>query len=229
VLTTLAALGLQDELASRDLGAVRAWYSSQDGEKFNEKALRLAKLKYVVSSHSPFFHPSHLAACLAPPPLPPRYRTALEVDSLLEGEWSRVRSAALAAAEPLTISGIASLLRRCVSSLRPEYLSASTPHDFEYTPASSGSDVHAPLERLPSPSAILELLLLPLCLEADIPLLLRMGTRRGLNPGEARAEPAGAKPRSCRRRRGKGPPLCSRRLVRPQPKGQVRRCRARRL
>jgi len=43
--------------------------------------------------------------------------------------------------------------------------------------------VHAPLERLPSPSAILELLLLPLCLEADIPLLLRMGTRRGLNPG----------------------------------------------
>ena len=45
VLTTLSALGLQKELASRDLAAIRRWYKGQDAVMFNEKMMRLARRK----------------------------------------------------------------------------------------------------------------------------------------------------------------------------------------
>ena len=149
VVTTLEALGLHSEVEARDLGAVRRWYATQDGAKFNEKVMRLAKLRYVVSSHSPFFSSVQLGACLRPPPPPPRYRAALEVDSLLEGDWARVIATLDAAGEPRTLRGVSQLLERCLAGLGAhavEYISCSTPHTFTYdaVPASArkrrGSD-----------------------------------------------------------------------------------------
>ena len=90
VVSTLQALGLGEALEKRDLAAIRRWYATQDGAKFNEKALAIAKLRYVISSHSPFFSSVQLGACLQPPAATPRYKPALEVDSLLEGDWARV-------------------------------------------------------------------------------------------------------------------------------------------
>ena len=49
------------------------------------QVFRLAKLRSVICSHSPFFAAAQLEACLKPPPSPPRYQAALEADSLLEG------------------------------------------------------------------------------------------------------------------------------------------------
>lgn len=107
----------------------------------------------------------------------------------------RVFSACDFAGEPPTLRGIGRLLRRCVASLRPEYISVSTPHDFEYRPCGgvSGADSvlsaaqTAALDALLTPEAppssadVMNLLLLPLCHEEKLPLLMRMGTCRGVN------------------------------------------------
>ena len=132
VVTALQALGLHEALERRDLPAIRAWYATQDGARFNEKVLRLAKLRYVISSHSPFFSACQLDACLHPPPATPRYKAALEVDSLLEGDWRRVTATLDTAGEPRTLRGVANLLERCVGTCRPVYVSSSTPHTFTY-------------------------------------------------------------------------------------------------
>ena len=163
------------QVARRDLGAIRRWYASQDGDMFNEKVtrritaphgtarhrapphgsttrtphppprlhapallrqvMRLAKLRYVICSHSPFFNALQLRASLSPPPPPPRYRTALEVDGLTEGEWGRVAATLASAGEACTLRGVDMLLGRCAAALcRLEYVSASTAHTFEYSP-----------------------------------------------------------------------------------------------
>ena len=43
VAVVIDATGIsQEELAARDLGAIRRWYASQDGDMFNEKVRRVA-------------------------------------------------------------------------------------------------------------------------------------------------------------------------------------------
>lgn len=37
ILSTLHALGMHEEVAARDLPAIRRWYATQDGERLNEK------------------------------------------------------------------------------------------------------------------------------------------------------------------------------------------------
>jgi hypothetical protein len=199
VVTTLSALGLRAELERHDLPAIRRWFAKQDGGKFNEKVMRLAKLKYIVTSHSPFFSPVQLQASLHPPsPPPPRYKTAVEVDPLLEGHaWERVAETLSGAKEPLSMLGLQRLVRRCVEALRPQYISSSTPYGFVYVPCegaaaldSASASLRSRLEGMPlgaggawpTPSEVLDLVLLPLCRELKLPLLLRMGTHRGMNP-----------------------------------------------
>mmetsp|Transcript_19548 Transcript_19548/g.59144 ORF Transcript_19548/g.59144 Transcript_19548/m.59144 type:complete len:512 (+) Transcript_19548:224-1759(+) len=235
VITTLEAIGLREAVAKRDLRQIREWYSGQDAAKFVDKAMRLAKLKYVVTSHSPFFSNTQLLLALRSScgPQTPRHRAALELDALLEGDWPRVLATLSDAGEKATLRGLVTLLYRLATGLRPEYLSCSTPHDFAYTseidildmarteahlegapcdndqvscnsgltPSSrcEGSqhcggwqwaafdqvrDIHpdAPIESCPpTPSQLLDVVLLPLCRLLNIPLLLRMGTRRGMN------------------------------------------------
>ena len=201
VVATLAALGLTKPLGARSLGGVRAWYAAQGGARFNDKVMRLAKLKYVVTSHSPFFSARQLAASLHPPPPPPRYRAALEVNSLLEPlGWPKVLATLAAAGEPASFGGLTSLLERCVAALHSQYLSCSTPHTFAYdgggadgrrAPESAAvDDIEAvkslisrtPLDAVaPGAATLLDQILLLLCRRHGIPLLLRMGTRRGMN------------------------------------------------
>ena len=158
-------------------------YASQDGAKFNEKVLRLAKLKYVVTSHAPFFSSRQLQACLAPPPRPPRYRAALELDALLEPRgWPSVLRTLEATDTTLTLEGLSVLLERCIVTLRPEYLSCSTPHTFTYATPHVMVPTTALEEVAPTAAFILNAVLLPLCRKHGLPLLLRMGTRRGMNP-----------------------------------------------
>ena len=103
-----------------------------------------------------------------------------------------------AAGEPCTLRGVRSLLERCIDALRHAYISASTPCDFVYPGPSEASPytvalLDAPLSAEPSPTAaqahsasvIIDHVLLPLCRAAQIPLLLRMGTRRRVNAGLA--------------------------------------------
>ena len=138
ILTTLHALGLHEEVAARDLGGLRRWYARQGGEMLSDKVLRLARVKYVVTSHDPF-DAQQAAGCLAPPPQPPRYRASLVLDRLLEADWEAVRAGLRAAGEPCSLDGVASLLRRSCVAMHAEFLSAATPHTFCYEAPAEGA------------------------------------------------------------------------------------------
>jgi len=82
-----------------------------------------------------------------------------------------------------------SLLEDCVKALNPVFLSLTTPHDFHYHPQGAAPGVaaerlDAPLDgssRL-SPQEVLDCVVLPLSQQNGLPVCLRMGTRRGVNP-----------------------------------------------
>ena len=178
--------------------------------------MRLARVKYLVTSHDPF-DASQAAGCLSPPQQPPRYRASLVVDALLEGDWASVAAALAAAGEAQTLVGVRSLLRRCIARVRPEFLNAATPHTFTYEhperagpPPRDGAELGerrltaAPIEAAegvaggakgaegggrwePTAQIVLDFVVLPLCRELGLPLSLRMGTRRAVNPSLALA------------------------------------------
>lgn len=184
VLTTLSALGLQDEVAARDLQAIRRWYAGQGADMFNEKMMRLARLRYVVISHDPF-DPKQVELCLSPPPNPPRYRGALALDRLLEGEWEAVCEALALASEPATLGGLISLLSRCVDAVKPLLITGSTDVNFRYERAAGAGQrlsLQQPIHGELSPQAVLDAVVMPLCMAKNLPLSLRMGARRGVVP-----------------------------------------------
>ena len=188
VLTTLSALGLQKEVAQRDLTALRRWYAGQDAVMFNEKMMRLARLRYIVTSHDPFdAHQLHL--CLEPPPEMPRYKSALALDALLEGRWEEVTRTLENCGKPKTLRGAYELASDCVRALQPVFITCGTPENFTYCrgvvrPPSEDildTDLSASVF-VPSPQQVLDAVLLPLCREFSLALSLRMGMRRAVNP-----------------------------------------------
>lgn len=189
VLSTLCALGLGEQVGARDLEAIRSWYSGQDAEMFNEKMMRLARLRYVVTSHDPFAL-QEAAACLSPPPSLPRYRQAISLDKLFEGNWDAVCQSLAEAGLTPTLRSISELLRRCVWVLEAIFFTAATPHSFHYQAHSEPAQDSAEkmLDEVigevwrPSPQQVLDYVVLPFCRESNMPLSLRMGTRRSVNP-----------------------------------------------
>eukprot|EP00930_Biecheleria_cincta_P083632 TRINITY_DN73167_c0_g1_i1.p1 TRINITY_DN73167_c0_g1~~TRINITY_DN73167_c0_g1_i1.p1 ORF type:complete len:961 (-),score=156.45 TRINITY_DN73167_c0_g1_i1:112-2955(-) len=189
VLTTLSALGLHEAVAARDLSAIRQWYAGQDAVMFNEKMMRLARLRFVVTSNDPF-NQEELGFCLNPPACEPRYKRAVMLDKLLEGDWQAVCSALERTGQPLTLRAAKVLVEGCVQALNPVCLTASTAEGFDYSRNSAGtelpnelwdqnlSDTFCALK--PTPQQILDAILLPICAQFSLPLSLRMGTRRGV-------------------------------------------------
>jgi len=113
-------------------------------------------------------------------------------DKLLEGDRDAVCRSLRAAGEPLTLRGAASLLQRCVDASPPLLLTTATAHGFCYEGAQRGQaaadatpSLEASLEAAetwPSAQQVLDDVVLPLCRRRGLPLSLRMGTRRAVNP-----------------------------------------------
>jgi len=167
---------------------------------FNEKMMRLARLRYVVTSHDPF-ELDQLQHCLNATSCPPRYRSAVALDKLLEGDFSQVCRTLNELGRPATLRAASQLLRECVQNIRPVFLTAATPDGFSYAGRTSpprppgapedeeGPSLSAILDKdltsswsVPSPQEVLNAVLLPLCREFSLPLSLRMGTRRAVMP-----------------------------------------------
>lgn len=185
VLSTLSALGLWEAVADRDLQAIRLWYAGQTAEMFNKKMMRLARLRYVHTSHDPF-EPLEAAGCLEPPRQPEGYRRVLSLDKLLEGNWGMVRQRLEAVGEQVTLRGLAAFVQRCAHALQPSFLTAATPHEFHYAATATApnpDELDAPLSEQPppSPQQVLDCVVLPFCRRSGLALSLRMGTRRGVN------------------------------------------------
>ena len=136
VLTTLLGLGLQQAVHDRDLSAIRAFYQTfrRDGvegaQRFSNLIFDTAGVQYNVMTNIPFeakeaqyWHNKTVHDTQ-------HYKSAVRVDPLLQGDATLVQAALSAAGYPTTLEGARQYLRDWCDVMKPDYVIASTPHDF---------------------------------------------------------------------------------------------------
>lgn len=216
VLTTLCALGLGREVDARDLKGIRRFYSRfRDGlevDRFSELIFNKAGVKYAVMTNIPFEEAEARYWKPQPAAFSERYRSALRVDPLLAGDRATVEAALKASGYDATLQGARQYLRDWCKTMKPEYMMASTPHDFVFREGSitgvkktgvneeamkqpfafveasraqtsrcDSTDDEAP-SVIDETSDFLSEVLMRVCEELDLPLALKIGAHRGVNP-----------------------------------------------
>jgi len=217
VITTLVALGLRKEVESRNLSAIRTFYSGYrdrglaGAEKFSEMIFTKAGVKYNIMTNIPF--DTNEAQYWRPKPkdYPVHYRSAVRVDPLLSGDRQTIEAALKGSGYDITLEGARQYLRDWCDTMKPEYMMASTPHDFvlkegplgdvaktgvnedsmkepgAFAMATSNGDTcNATEDDTPSlideHSDFLSEVLMKVCEERDLPVALKIGAHRGVNP-----------------------------------------------
>ena len=219
VVTTLASLGLAHEVATRDLEAIRKFYRSnyrvkaEGTEEFVERVFRESGIEYAIMTNIPFdvneakhWRPQRKGYSK-------RFRSALRVDPLLAGDRTTIEATLKASGYDLTLEGARQYLRDWCDTMTPEYMMASTPHDFVLKEGSidgiqkTGLNEEAMMEPFAfvdaanadcvvncdgvedeAPSVIdensdfLSEVLMKVCQERDLPVALKIGAHRGVNP-----------------------------------------------
>ncbi|CAE7944882.1 MTERF4, partial [Symbiodinium sp. KB8] len=133
VITTLQRLGLGALLAKRDLPAIREWFAAQNLEEHVEKIFRLARVRYAVMTNIPYVEEEAQHWRQDPPkPVTSRLRTALRIDSFLKGDWMSISQALKKEGLEESLEGAQDYLRKWAKTYKPEYMMASTPHDWRY-------------------------------------------------------------------------------------------------
>lgn len=192
VLTTLQRLGLADLMERRDLVAIRAWFAAQDPAEHCERIFRLAKVRYAVMTNIPYA-PAEAVHWRAEPAMPvtPRLRTALRIDSFIKGDWAAVCSALKDFGKEQSVEGAKQYLRDWAAILRPEYMMASTPHDWRYPevgapppdpPGENGKKLLVQAYRKPTASMLMEEVVAPVCEELGLAIALKLGALRNMSP-----------------------------------------------
>mmetsp|Transcript_43307 Transcript_43307/g.135628 ORF Transcript_43307/g.135628 Transcript_43307/m.135628 type:complete len:567 (-) Transcript_43307:218-1918(-) len=173
VLTVLRRLGLGAALKSRSLGAARAWFAAQDPAKHAESVFKLAGVRYAVMTNIPY-DPSEIPHWRPAAPAFDRaaWKTALRVDLVLMNDWAGLCAAMKAEGYEETLEGCLQWLRDWADTYQPEYLMASTPGGFTYPPTDG---------QALSPDLIADVFV-PFAHERKLPLALKVGAVRGVNP-----------------------------------------------
>lgn len=205
--TTLTALGLEEEVRARDLNAIRiyyhTWRDSDDGAaRFSGMVHELSGVRYNVMTNIPF-DPNEARHWHQKKNLPQHYRTALRVDPFLSGDNSAIEAALRASGFDTSLESAKQFLRDWIDILDPEYVMASTPHDFGTRRASvnlesmrvPGAFAQAIAsangcieEKEDSPTEINESsdlfaeVLVKVCEERGLPIALKIGAHRQINP-----------------------------------------------
>mmetsp|Transcript_19697 Transcript_19697/g.24294 ORF Transcript_19697/g.24294 Transcript_19697/m.24294 type:complete len:419 (+) Transcript_19697:2211-3467(+) len=223
VITTLTALDLQDELQARDLNGIRLFYNSfrDDGiagaERYSDMVFKKAGIRYAVMTNIPFDPMEVQHWRPKPKDYSNNFRAALRVDPLLSGDRKTVESALLASGYNNTIDGAKKYLHDWCDLMKPEYLMASTPHDFVLKEDNgiltniNKTGVNEDAMKLPGAfvdvassvngcnvdcdggedgmasvidenSDFLSQVLMKVCEERDLPLALKIGAHRQVNP-----------------------------------------------
>lgn len=217
VITTMQSLGLSKEIRERDLQSIRIFYRKyqQQGEQgsvaFCEEIFRISGVRYAIMTNIPFSQAE--AQYWRGPnqqPYSPRFRSALRVDPLLAGDSKTVEAALKSSGYESSLEGARQYLRDWVDTMKPEYMMASTPHDFVFEEGSlagfanrSSVNTEAMYEpfafaKAPAtacigteddaPSVVNEQsdflgeVLMKVCEERDLPVALKIGAHRGVNP-----------------------------------------------
>ena len=217
VITSLVSLGFKDEVRTRNLSAIRAFYASfrDRGEAgaaaYSDLVFSKAGVRYNIMTNIPF--DSNESKFWKPQraPYSEHYRSALRVDPLLAGDRAVIEAALRAGGYDATLEGARQYLHDWCDIMKPEYMMASTPHDFVLADK-SGTSAQAPggvnMEAMKEPGAFAQVqgkdacspasdelpsvidehsdfltqVLMKVCEERDLPLALKIGAHRGVNP-----------------------------------------------
>ena len=221
ILTTLQALGLQSEIDNRDLDAIRRFYDGfrEEGlegvEKFVDEVYRLAGVKYAIMTNIPFDFTEAQHWRPMKKEYPETFKSALRVDPLIAGDRKTVENALKASGYGTSLEDARKYLHDWCDTMNPEYLMASTPHDFTLLSSEGGGILSGVTKKgvnessLQSPFAFAELtgrdcndcedtdnmpsiinessdflteVLMHVCEERDLPLALKIGAHRSVNP-----------------------------------------------
>jgi len=218
VITTLQSLGLSDAVRKRDLGKIRDFYrvwrdkGPSGVDAFSEKVFESSGVKYAIMTNIPFDVTEAQHWRPAKKDYSRRYRSALRVDPLLSGDVKTIQNALQASGYPLTLEGARQYLRDWCDTIKPEYMMASTPHNFtlkDSGPLSNVKKTGVNEEAMKQPFAFVDALsnqdqcnedtdeaptiinensdyfaqvLMQVCMERDLPLALKIGAHRGVNP-----------------------------------------------
>ncbi|KAL7535888.1 hypothetical protein ACHAXR_006792, partial [Thalassiosira sp. AJA248-18] len=216
ILTTLVALGLEAQCKDRDLNAIRGYYDNFQNkglagiESFVANVYKISGVRYAIMTNIPF--DANEAQHWRPKKeYPTTFKSALRVDPLLAGDRKTIEAALKCSGYGTTLADARQYLYEWCDTMNPEYLMASTPHDFGNgggalsgvkkeglnesalkTPFAFtdliGNDCNDCEDTDDVPSLINEQsdfltdVLMPVCEERNLPLALKIGAHRGVNP-----------------------------------------------
>ncbi|KAH8095171.1 hypothetical protein JL720_2449 [Aureococcus anophagefferens] len=178
VLTTLAAFpelrpALDPPLTAASLVPIRAFFDAADPAEHATRVLAMAGVKYVVCTNVPF--DAREASEFVDETCCVDFRAALRV-ALLKGDWATIAASLAQRGLPETLAGARTFLKAWAKRYGAVYLMASSPADFAYPrdePKQPG---------WPSATALVDDVLVPVARELRLPLALKLGARRGMNP-----------------------------------------------
>lgn len=221
VITTLVALGLDREVLSRDLNAIRNFHKPfrDDGvagaERYSELVYRKAGIRYAVMTNIPFDPMESLHWRPKPKDYSSNFRSACRVDPLLAGDKKTIEDALAASGYDNTVEGAKQYLHDWCDTMKPEYMMASTPHNFvlheDKGLLRKGRKVGVNEDAMKQPFAFTDLaannceadceggedelasivdehcdflseVLMTVCKERDLPIALKIGAHRKVNP-----------------------------------------------
>lgn len=211
------ALGLSTQVDNRDLGAIRDFYLKfrdkgvEGAEEFSDVVHKLSGVSYNIMTNIPFDHNEAKNWQPNRKPCPDHYKTALRIDPFLSGDRNTVELALMQSGYDTTLDGARQFLRDWCDVLNPEYLMASTPHDFVWNDGTlstiKNNSINLDAMKEPgafaqavkdksscdgsnddSPSVVdensdlLADVVMKVCEERDLPVALKIGAHRSLNP-----------------------------------------------
>jgi len=173
VVTVLERLGLDP--CQPDLKQARSYFASVNLDQHVEHLMELAQVSEVVMTNDPFSAPER-AVWERKAPCPDTFHRALRLDGLVMNDWELTYS--LVAAQgfetwvelsPRSITEARRFLDFWIGRLRPLYAAVSLPADFTYPDGSIRT-------------RLIHEVVLPTCLEHNLPFALMIGVTRGANP-----------------------------------------------
>jgi len=172
VVAVMVKLGLDP--TQPDLKQAREYFASFTLDRYIGHVLVLAKVSELVMTNDPF-NPVERAMWERKEPCPERFHRALRMDPVLN-DWETAQAVMAAAGfktsadlTPQTASEARRFLDLWIARLRPVYLAVSLPFTFTYPDDS-------PRTRL------IREVVLPTCLQHNIPFALMIGVSRQVNP-----------------------------------------------
>ncbi len=172
VVAVMVKLGLDP--CQPDLKQAREYFASLKVEQYIDQVLELAHVSELVMTNDPF-NPMERAMWERHEPCPERFHRALRMDPVLN-DWEKAHGVMAAAGfktsadlTPPTAAEARRFLDLWIARLRPVYLAVSLPFTFTYPDDS-------PRTRL------IREVVLPTCLQHNIPFTLMIGVSRQVNP-----------------------------------------------